>query len=154
MQNTRQNCRFFIGIDCGVNTGLAIWDRKQKKLVHLESTNILNAMKIISGFVEFHNTDENFSLFHFRVEDARQRKWIPRQANEKAERGRNRGAGSVMRDAQIWQDFFEMNGYGFEMVAPKNNKTKVKAGYFKLLTKWEKPTNEHTRDAAMLVVEY
>lgn len=42
-------------------------------------------------------------------------------------------------------------GIAFEMVAPKNNKTKVTHEYFTKLTGWGKPTNEHSRDAAMLV---
>lgn len=87
-----------------------------------------------------------------RVEDARLRKWIPYQKNEKAEAGRREGAGSVKRDAKIWEDFLTDIGADFEMVAPKNNKTKVTAAFFKKLTGYQGKTNEHERDAAMLVV--
>jgi hypothetical protein len=39
-------------------------------------------------------------------------------------------------------------------VAPKNNTTKISAEYFKAVTKWTARTNEHGRDAAMLVVGF
>ena len=42
-------------------------------------------------------------------------------------------------------------GVEFEMVAPKRNITKMSQEYFKQLTGWKKQTNEHSRDAAMLV---
>lgn len=103
-------------------------------------------MAFISGFAESEKSE-----VIIRIEDARLRKWIPRQKDETAERGRNRGAGSVMRDAQIWQEYAEQNEIDFEMVAPKNNKTKVTADYFRKVTKWEEQTNSHCRDAAMLV---
>lgn len=47
-----------------------------------------------------------------------------------------------------------ITGIPFELVAPKNNKTKVSADYFKKLTGWEGRTNEHERDCAMLVFGY
>jgi hypothetical protein len=37
------------------------------------------------------------------------------------------------------------------MVAPMNIKTKIKAEAFKRLTGWQGQTNEHSRDAAMMV---
>ena len=35
--------------------------------------------------------------------------------------------------------------------APKDNKTKLNADQFSRITKWEGRTNEHGRDAAMLI---
>lgn len=61
------------------------------------------------------------------------------------------GAGSIKRDAKIWQDFLEDGKYNFEMVAPKNNTTKLRADVFSKMTNWKDKTNEHSRDAAMLV---
>jgi len=108
------------------------------------------------GIVDAMDAVQLINLMHpgelfVRLEDARQRKWIPKQKDEKAERGRNRGAGSVMRDAQIWEEFLDKYRIPYELVAPKNNKTKLKADYFKKITGWSLGTNEHGRDAAMLV---
>lgn len=138
--------RYYIGIDCGVKTGYALYDRQQKKLLQVCSKTILSAINEVRE-IGLNNPGEVL----VRIEDPRLRKWIPWQKNEKAERGRNRGAGSVMRDAQIWEEFLEAEDIHYELVAPKNNKTKVKDEYFKTITGWKQPTNEHGRDAAMLV---
>jgi len=71
--------------------------------------------------------------------------------NVTRELGRREGAGYVKAHAAIWDDFLKDLGVDYEMVAPKNNKTKVSAPYFKSLTGYQKPTNEHGRDACMLV---
>lgn len=139
--------RYYIGIDCGVKTGYALYDREQKKLLRVCSKTILSAINEVRQ-VDMNNPGQVM----VRVEDPRMRKWIPWQKDEKAERGRNRGAGSVMRDAQIWEEFLVEVAIPFELVAPKNNKTKVKDEYFKTITGWKQPTNEHGRDAAMLVM--
>lgn len=86
-----------------------------------------------------------------RIEDARLRKWIPRMPNISRELGRREGAGYVKAHAAIWQDFLEDLGIDYELVPPKNNKTKVNAEYFKSLTGYEGKTTEHARDACMLV---
>lgn len=135
-----------IGIDTGVNTGFAVV--RNVKLESVECLQIHQALERVKGFLE---AGEDVKVF---VEDARQRKWIPSQ------RGREvlQGVGSVKRDALIWEDFLKdlVNQYGearvsFRMMPPKSNKTKLDAATFKRLTGWEGRTNEHGRDAAMLV---
>ena len=64
------------------------------------------------------------------------------------------GAGSIKRDAKIWEDFLMDIGVNHEMISPAKNRTKLKADTFKTYTGWENPTNEHSRDAAMLVFNY
>lgn len=81
-----------------------------------------------------------------RVEDARKRKWFG-----DAGRSQLQGAGSIKRDAKIWEDFLTDLGVEFEMVAPKNNRTKLNAEMFKRMTGYMGASSEHARDAAMLV---
>lgn len=135
-----------IGIDTGVNTGFAVV--RSVKLESVECLQIHQALERVKGFLE---AGEDVQVF---VEDARQRKWIPNQ------RGREvlQGVGSVKRDALIWEDFLKdlVSQYGesrvsFRMMPPKSNKTKLDTATFKRLTGWEGRTNEHGRDAAMLV---
>lgn len=137
--------RYYIGIDTGVNTGICVWDAGTKLIRYIETISIHKAMNEIKSFA---NCDG--SLF-VRVEDARLRKWIPKMLTERRERGRNQGAGSVMRDAKIWEDFLTDLGVDFEMVAPKNNKTKLNAEAFRKMTGYQGKTTEHARDSAMLV---
>ena len=67
------------------------------------------------------------------------------------ERKKLQGVGSVKRDASIWEAYLTDLGVWFEMVAPKRNLTKITHETFVNMTKWKGRTNEHKRDAAMLV---
>lgn len=131
---------FIIGIDAGVKTGLAIWSKEDKKLVQVETTKIHRAMQIITNY---HREGKQLQV---RVEDARKRKWYGNAGREKLQ-----GAGSVKRDCTIWEDFLKDAGIPYEMVAPKNNRTKLDKEMFTMLTKYTGMTSEHSRDAAMLV---
>ncbi|WP_430900521.1 MULTISPECIES: hypothetical protein [unclassified Paraflavitalea] len=143
--------KYYIGIDTGVNTGVALWDAVKKQFTYIKSMKIHQALEYVQD-LHLHNHGPN-DLF-VRVEDARLRKFIPKQKDEAAERGRREGAGYVKRDAVIWEDFLTEHKIPFEMVAPRNNKTKVKASYFNSLTGQDSKTNAHVRDAAMLVIGY
>lgn len=139
-----KNHQYLVGIDTGTQTGFAEWSRFYKSLMAVESCKIHQAMsrvKILQGL----NDDRLF----VRVEDARLRTWFGKTGPEVW-----KGAGSVCRDAKIWEDFLTDMGIAFELVAPKNNWTKVTHAYFTKLTGWTNPTNEHSRDAAMLVYGY
>lgn len=137
---------YIIGIDTGVNTGFAIWSVKEKILVEVKTYKIHTVLDILRC-----NRYDNILV---RVEDARLRTYIPRQKNEKAERGRAQGAGSVKRDAMIFEDFLKDNGFDYEMVAPKNNKTKMSAEHFQKVTGWVHKCSEHARDGAALCIGF
>lgn len=137
----------YIGIDTGVNTGFAVWDTEKQAFDRIECLKIHAAMKIVLNTILVNPFIETV----VRFEDARQRRWIPDTHDIRREMGRRQGAGSVKRDCQIWEDFLSDNGVRFEMIAPKNNATKMNGDVFKNLTKWPKRTNSHERDAAMLV---
>lgn len=134
--------RYYIGIDCGVNTGMAIWDRVEESFSMVSSMMIHQAMKSVE---EWDRLFRKAGVF-IRVEDAR-------KANHHREGDSHklRGAGSVMRDARIWEDFLTTLGADFEMVRPQKALTKLTAEKFKQVTGWDKVTNEHARDAGMMV---
>lgn len=141
--------RWMVGIDSGVHTGYAIWDREERKFLCIQTMSITQAIFRINDFWSMQITRRE-GLF-LRIEDARLRKHIPWKATEKGERGRREGAGSVKRDAKIWEDFCIEKGIPYEMVAPKDNVTKLSITEFGALTKYLGKTSEHARDAAMLV---
>lgn len=133
------HCTVIIGIDPGVNTGLAIWDKQKRRLVTVCSTSILTAMERVKNESCLH------SIF-VRIEDARLRKWFGKSQREVLQ-----GAGSIKRDCQIWEEFLELNNIPHEFVAPKNNITKLDAKMFARYTGYKGKTNEHGRDAGMLI---
>lgn len=134
--------KYYIGIDTGVNTGFAVWDSEEKKFLLIETTMIHRAMDWVKQYSERNDT-------LVRFEDARLRKWFGNAGREQLQ-----GAGSIKRDAKVWEDFLKDILCPCEAVAPKNNKTKLNADTFKKITGWEKQTSEHSRDAAMLVFNF
>lgn len=131
-----------IGIDTGVHTGFAVWHSDTKYLAEVNTYTITQAMERVKMVVDVRGR-ENLRLY---IEDARKRTWFGNTGRE-----RLKGAGSVCRDAKIWQDWCEEQGIDCVMVAPKHNRTKLSAAQFRLLTKWKGRTTEHARDAAMTV---
>ncbi|RZG78366.1 hypothetical protein EXE10_18270 [Acinetobacter sp. WCHAc060033] len=135
--------KVLIGIDTGVNTGFAVAvdSGNGGELRKVESLSITQAMSGVTELINLHGK-ENLKLF---IEDARLRTWFT-GGREKAQ-----GVGSVKRDAQIWEDWCKEQELNYLMVHPKANATKTKAISFKKITGWAGRTNEHARDAAMLV---
>lgn len=136
-QSEEKKYDLIVGIDTGVNTGFAVYCRKQKCLTEVNTLEIHNAILRLNYLHSAHS-------IKVRIEDARLRKWFS-GGEEKAQ-----GVGSVKRDAKILEDLCKDKGIAYEMVAPKNNKTKLKADRFQMITKWTGRTSEHARDAAML----
>lgn len=129
----------YIGIDAGVHTGIAVWDRTDRRLVSVETMTITKAMDVVRGLAE----SADIVVY---LEDARKRNWFGCAGREKLQ-----GAGSVKRDCSIWETFCEEVGIECRKIAPKNNYTKLTAQQFKALTNWAGRTSEHSRDAACLV---
>jgi hypothetical protein len=61
------------------------------------------------------------------------------------------GAGSVKRDCSIWEEWCREYGIEFVCPPPRQGMTKLTDAYFRGLTGYDRRTNEHGRDAAMLV---
>jgi hypothetical protein len=125
-----------IGIDTGVNTGFAVWNCLTQTFETIETLTIDVAMlKVV-----------DYKPALVRVEDARLRTWFGKGGSEKWQ-----GVGSIKRDASIWESFLTNQKIPFELVAPKNNVTKLSPIAFKNRTQYLKRTSEHGRDAAGLV---
>lgn len=141
----------YIGIDTGVNTGVAVWDNRKRMFLLVETMKIHQAMAVVQGYADLQKSGTGAKVV-VRVEDPRLRTWFgTEKQSREVERKRLQGVGSVKRDAVIWEDFLTDKDIEFEMVAPKNNVTKLKADVFKSITGWGSRTNEHCRDAAMMV---
>lgn len=129
----------YIGIDPGVDTGIAVWDSIAKQFLSIDSMKIHQAMKRV---VDLSTTTKIF----VRIEDSRKRKWYGMRSVLKMQ-----GAGSIKRDCKIWEDFLTDYNIDFEMIHPIRHGTKLNAQRFIAFTKYQGRTNEHSRDAAMMV---
>jgi hypothetical protein len=132
--------RYYIGIDTGVNTGFAIYDREKKEITQIISMPIHKALNYVRNVFQVGDTSNIIVV----VEDAR-------QVQFNTDKMKAQGAGSVKRDAKIWNDFLDDYKIPYMMVRPKKSITKLSADEFKATTGWTERTNSHARDAAMLV---
>lgn len=134
---------YLIGIDTGTHTGIAIWDGKGKRFLSIKTMPIHEALLFIHKYI-------GLTYVTVVFEDARKRRWYGTQTASR-DRARLQGAGSIKRDCTIWEEALTDWGIPFEKVAPRNNMTKLSAEQFRRITGWTEQTNEHGRDAAMLV---
>lgn len=132
----------FIGIDTGKHTGVAVWNSDERQFIDIKTMMLHQALQLVITMCQIWKRENVMVLF----EDARQRKWFGADSNAKMQ-----GAGSVKRDASIWEEFCTDYGIPFRALPPAHGATKLKPDYFKALTGWRGKTSEHARDAAMIV---
>ena len=138
-----------IGIDPGEHTGFALWDVRHKTLLHVETMPLHRALKMVADC--WHSSTLTGEKMAVIFEDARQRKWFPREKSNAEYRGKLMGAGAAKRDARIWEEFLTDYGIPFTAHKPQAGGTKWSADYFAQVTGWTGRTSEHARDAALLV---
>lgn len=135
-----------IGIDTGRDTGLAVWDSHRREFRAVATLPIHRALDAVRTWA---NDNPGEVVVYF--EDARRRRWIPDTHDLRREMGRRQGAGSVKRDATIWEEALADWGIPFEAVGPHKGLTKWDAKTFAAVTGWTGRTSNHARDAALLV---
>ena len=133
-----ENQNLYIGIDPGVNTGIAIWNANIGDWELIKTVNIIDAMEII---IQFNNKDRIVEVI---VEDARMVKY-------KTDPVKAQGAGSIKRDCSVWETFLIHYQIPHKFLRPKKAITKINSKLFKMMTKYQGQTSNHARDAAMLV---
>jgi len=134
----------FIGVDPGSNTGVAIWNKPERKLTLKQFSCHCVAMFWLHEYLRSFNTKD----VKFRIEDARMAKKRPDLAQ--INKGKLQGVGYVKAYSKDWQGFCVYHGYDHEMLMPRN--TKVNPDYFEKLTGQKTvKTASHIRDAGMLV---
>lgn len=138
-----------IGIDPGEHTGIALWDVREKKFIVIETMPLYYALSWVRD--KWEDSIRNSEKMAVIFEDARQRKWFPREKNISEYRGKLMGAGAAKRDARIWEEFLTDYGIPFTAHKPQAGGTKWSADYFAQVTGWTGRTSEHARDAALLV---
>lgn len=132
----------YIGIDTGKHTGVAAWDSDHSEFIEIKTMMIHQALQFVIVMCQVWKRENVMVLF----EDARQRKWYGEKSNAKMQ-----GAGSVKRDASIWEEFCTDYQIAFRALPPAKGATKLSSDYFKTITGWKGNTSEHARDAAMIV---
>lgn len=142
-----------LGIDPGTTTGMALWNPTAFQFMWIESMGIIEAMNRVNAVREMCKSNGGGLELIVVVEDARQRTWFgDMDAREDAAgAGVREGVGSVKRDCRIWEEFLSLREIPFQMRKPAG--TKLAAPQFARLTGWQHTTNQHARDAAMVVFQ-
>lgn len=135
----------YIGIDPGTHTGFAVWDSREKRFLQVRTLPIHKALEEV---VSLMGKDDITIYF----EDARKRKYLPKEKTVSDYRGKLMGAGSVKRDSAIWEAFCEDRKIPFHAIPPQKGMTKLTPEFFAYISGWTERTSEHSRDAGMLVL--
>lgn len=161
-----------VGIDPGKDTGVAIYDQKSGRLVSLKAVAFWDAIKMLNriangrekntnGTVKgaalvIENPNLNKPVFPHKMEQAdfnRSINNMDHDLHEKtlrvfAKRAQNVGQNKQMATFLI--EYAERIGFRVSQVRP--GKKKVNAETFNSRTGWKGKSNQHSRDAALLLM--
>ncbi len=146
-----------VGLDPGVETGLAVWSSTRGSLVHVTSGPFWHVHRVLTALCEpAEEASPRWSGWRVAgvvIEDPRQ---LPVYARHRgAGRGERdriaRSVGRIDRDVDLWAAWLTSVGYAVRLVEPTRRK-KWDRDELRRITGWSASTNEHGRDAARLVV--
>lgn len=141
----------YIGIDPGIHTGFALWDAKLGKL-ELQTLDFWQTVDAIHNANALYNDGVHVKLVVVIEAAWKINTTYGRYNGQSGERGIQRiarNAGENHAHGKLIVEFCKRNGVEALLITP--NKRKMDAAQFALLTKHPGRTNEHVRDAAMLV---
>lgn len=139
--------RFAIGIDPGKETGVAVYDRKEKKLMSYFSSDFWNVWGFLNGggfqddcfFVIENPGLHKRPIYRFRD--------VMKEAAKRERMAMNIGANR--REATLLIEGLERKGFTVRQIKPTSEKWT--AEQLKRYTGISKKTNQHVRDAIKLV---
>ncbi len=146
--------RYVVGIDPGVKTGFAVWNRDEKAFEWIETSTFWGVFFRITESSVFKPVNT-----HIVIEVAHH---APTFKHLKAE-GQNkdtlskiaRNVGQVTREAQLLVEGFRRLGFTVSEQKPlgKAKNAADDRAQFERLTGWTKQTSQHARDAARMVYQ-
>lgn len=146
----KERLQIAIGIDPGVNTGLAVWDMKLKQFTRIVTVSKVEAQDII--IFKLYNIYGDGLLAV--MEDARLAKMrIPKFFSGP---GRYQGAGDIKGQCRDFVAWFEFHGIAYTLTKPRSNylwKPTKNKELFQKTTGWQGVTSEHARVACELVYQ-
>jgi hypothetical protein len=135
--------KILIGIDPGVKNGFAIYDCDRKKLLHVCSLKTYEVFERIKAYL--------FKGNHVTVYIEDPTTWKPFKGSGN-QAHRMKGAGSVTARFKAITEFLEDTHVLHFKVPIQGNAKKMDANMFKRITGYTELTNEHGRDAALLII--
>ena len=147
------NCKydFAVGIDPGLNrnNGYAVWDIKNQLFAQILAMSFWELAGIIQDTAIY-----NKHKYHFFLENPAGNKpvWIQAKGGKNVAGKIAQNVGMNKAVGILWAQLFEQKKLSYTLVTPKKSSlTKMGKEQFQKLTGYKTRTNEHSRDAAMLV---
>lgn len=144
--------RYIAGVDPGVKTGFALWNREEKRFEWVETSTFWGVFFRITESCVL-----NPANTHIVIEVAHLAPFTFRQRRGKAESFATmdrmaRNVGQVTREAQLLVEGFRRLGFTVSEQKPlgKAKKADDDRKQFERLTGWTERTSQHARDAARL----
>lgn len=142
--------QYVLGIDPGVKTGFAVYDRGKRELRICDTLSFWDTVDKLEEFT----IDCGLSGFEVILEDnsanatfrGRGRNPAAHSAMEKI----SRNVGSVQRDQQLLVEYMISKGIKHRLIKPTHSTTKMNDELFKKITGWKARTSSHSRDAGIL----
>jgi len=139
----------YIGLDPGVNTGMAIWDPHKKIITYAKTLSfwdVIQKLMILKDeepelHVVIENPAGNKPVFRT--------KFAGQTGNDRVMDKITQNIGSNKRDGQLLAEFCANANIPLTLVTP--SKKKYTKETFEKLTRYTTLTSQHSRDAAMLV---
>lgn len=162
MISKNKNLLISIGIDPGLNTGVAVWDRINKRFIEIRTTDFFGAISDIKRHIS------NWGLLNVNVYiEAPQ---LISTTFDKRIKGKSQpqklkisqNVGMNKKESMLLDKFCQNKNIAHFMIKP-TSKTSGKSllknapvgmtqkAYFNKITGWDCQSSEHSRDAAMLV---
>lgn len=159
--------KYLLGIDPGRNTGVAVYDVKDKRLVKLDTLTFWETIHILQNFPDFLIPKDDMIGFVFEaseikfevvMEDPNQNSFMyqqnVRKLSPQAAMTVAQSVGRNKEQAYLLMEFMDQKRITYKTVRPVNRERgggKWKPDYFQKITGWQGKSNEHNRDAARLV---
>lgn len=134
--------QYLIGIDPGINTGFAVLWKKENRLIECRSTDFWGALQSAEEW------GKNFEIKVIVEKPGTKAVWHQGAQSQAAKNRTAVNVGSVIREAELIIERMKILGIECHVVPPKG---KVTSAHFRRVTGWNFQTNQHARDAAMLL---
>jgi len=143
--------KYVIGIDGGVNTGYAVYDRIERKLTTVFTTDFWGAVRLLDLVA----APENIADYEVYIENPSGN--APTFAKQGAKgmlvyNKISQNVGANKREAILLIEYCRLKGIKVTPVRPnKSSMTKLSADKFQKITGYVGRTSEHSRDASMMI---
>ncbi len=144
--------KIVIGIDPGISTRVCVWDTDNMKFLHFSTLSFWPTITVLSKYRREYG--DGLAVV---IEDPNLNKAM-HWGNKGSVKGFNpatkiaQNVGQNKKEAELIIKYLESNGVKFQAIKPTSKK--VNAEQFKSFSGYEGRTNQHVRDAGMLVLDY